>query len=251
MITPLKSLSIAYLAGSLVAGGFAAPCAAQSARRGEVEIQAVATGEERAAQSDLWVMDVYYKPMRMIKVELTDPKTGEKKLDYVWYIVYRAYNRSLTRSSNDAPPQNTLDPEIITPPLFVPEFTLQTTDTNPPQTFADQVIPEALPIIEKREQGNYLSSVGVVGPIPAAGEPGDADREGLWGVAMWRGLDPKADRYTVFFTGFSNGIKEIKADGQPATLTKTIEMKFKRPGDQYDQAEPEIRPDGRAQWIYR
>lgn len=251
MLTSLRSLSIACLVGGLVAGEFAGPCAAQTARRGEVEIQAVATGEERAAQSDLWVMDVYYKPMRMIKVELTDPKTGEKKLDYVWYIAYRAYNRSLTRSSNDTPPENTLDPEIITPPLFVPEFTLQTTDGESPETFPDQVIPEALAVIQKREQGNYLSSVDIVGPIPPAGEPGDPGREALRGVAMWRGLDPKADRYTVFFTGFSNGIKEIEADGEPATLTKTIEMKFKRPGDQYDQAEPEIRPDGRAQWIYR
>jgi hypothetical protein len=252
MTTFPKSLRIVGFAGCLIAYGYAAECAAQSPRRGELEIRAIATGEERTAQSDLWVMDVYYKPMRMITVELTDPETGEKKSEYVWYIVYRTYNRQLTRSASDTPPQNVLDPEVITPPLFVPEFTLLTTDTETPQTFTDQVIPEALPVIRKREQGEYQSSVDIVGPIPAAGDLGDPDRKGLWGVATWRGIDPEADHYTVFLTGFSNGIRKIEApDGKPATLSKSIEMKFWRPGDKFDQTEPEIRPVGRAQWIYR
>jgi len=247
-----KSFGIALATVGLLAGGLVSDCAAQALRGGEVELKAVATGEERSAQSDLWVMDLYYKPMRMITVELTDPVTGEKKPEYVWYMVYRVYNRKMTRAENDMPPQNVLDPEINTPPLFVPEFTLQTTDTQTPQIFADVVIPEALPIIQKREKGKYLSSVDIVGPIPAAGELGDADREGLWGVVMWRGIDPEADRYTVYLTGLSNGIKKIDGtDGEPITLNKTVELKFWRPGDKFDQAEPEIRPDGAARWIYR
>lgn len=233
-----------------VGGGSAA--VAQEPRGGEVELKAIATGEERTAQSDLYVMDVSYKPMRMITVELTDPKTGEKKPEYVWYIVYRAYNRKLVRPTSDQPPQNTFDPEIITPPLFVPEFTLQTNDTEVPETYQDQIIPEALPVIRQREKGKYRSSVDIVGPIPAASEPSDADREGVWGVAMWKGINKDADRYTVFLTGFSNGIRKTESDeGEPIIQTKTVMMKYWRPGDKFDQTEPEIRPDGIAQWIYR
>jgi hypothetical protein len=170
----------------------------------------------------------------------------------VWYIVYRAFNRKLERPANDTPPRNELDPEVITPPLFIPEFTLQTTDTSVPKTYLDQVIPEALPVIQRREKGKYRTTVDIVGPIPPAGEPGDANREGVWGVAMWRGIDPTADRYTVYMTGFSNGIHVVDGpDGQPVIQTKTIMQNFWRPGDQFQLAEPEIRLDGLPQWIYR
>ena len=88
-------------------------CQAQTLRGGELVIKAQATGEERTAQSDLFVMDVVYKPMRMIPVELTDPATGEKKLEYVWYIVYRVFNRKLVRPTSDTPPQNVVDPTMF------------------------------------------------------------------------------------------------------------------------------------------
>ncbi len=227
-------------------------CQAQTLRGGELVIKAQATGEERTAQSDLFVMDVVYKPMRMIPVELTDPATGEKKLEYVWYIVYRVFNRKLVRPTSDTPPQNVVDPEVISPALFVPEFTLQTTDTPAPETYQDQIIPEAIAVINKREKGKYLSTVDVVGPIPPASDYGEPDREGLWGVATWRGIDQSADRYTVFLTGFSNGIRAVEGtEEQPVIQTKTILQKYWRPGDKFEQAEPEIRSEGVSQWIYR
>lgn len=69
---------------------------------------------------------------------------------------------------------------------------------------------------------------------------------------MWRGIDPEADRYAVYLTGFSNGIRVVDGpDGQPVIQTKTIMQKYWRPGDPFDRAEPEIRLDGPAQWIYR
>lgn len=226
--------------------------AAQPVRFGEKEVRASASGEERTAQSDLWVMDVVYKPMRMIQVELTNPETGEKKLEFVWYIVYRAYNRKLERPENENAPENVVDPQVITPPLFVPEFTLQTTDTAELKTYEDQIIPEALAVINKREKGAYRNNVDIVGPIPAASEYGEADREGVWGVAMWRGIDLKSDHYTVFMTGFSNGIRVAKNDDGDAIIqAKSIMQKYWRPGDEFEQSEPDIRQIGPSEWIYR
>ena len=224
---------------------------AQTPRGGEIRFPAVASGEERTSQSDLWVLDVYFKPMRLIPVELTDPKTGQKKLEYVWYIVYRAFHHKLDQKGVDNSPVNDLDPPVA-PQMFIPEFTLVLTDNDRHEIFPDQVIPEALAAINKREKGNYKSAVSVVGPIPEATTPGSPDTVAIEGVAMWRGIDPEADRYTVFMTGFSNSIRKVDGpDGTPIIQTKTIMQKYWRKGDRFDQREPEISLEGDTQWIYR
>jgi hypothetical protein len=229
----------------------AAPVDAQAPRYSEIRVEGVATGEELAAQPDLWVMDVYFKPMRLIVVDLTDPKTGQTRPEYIWYITYRAVNRQLAVR----PPVNTavndLDAPVI-PPRFVPEFTLITTDTETPKVYRDEVIPEAIAAINQRERGNFKSTVNVVTDVPPASKPGAPDEKFIYGVATWRGIDPEADRYTVFMTGFSNGMKKSKAeDGSTIIRTRTIQTKYWRPGDQFRQREPEIRLDGDPVWIDR
>ena len=224
---------------------------AQALRGGEIRFPAVVSGEERTTQSDLWVLDVYFKPMRLIPVELTDPKTGAKKLEYVWYIVYRGFHHKLEQKGIDNAPVNDLDPPVA-PQQFIPEMTLVVTDNDRHDIFQDQVIPEALIAINKREKGNYKSAVSVVGPIPEATVPGSPETVAIEGVAMWRGIDPEADRYTVFMTGFSNCVRKIDGpDGTPIIQSKTIMQKYWRKGDRFDQREPEISLDGDTQWIYR
>jgi hypothetical protein len=224
---------------------------AQSLRGGEIRFPAVATGEERTSQSDLWVLDVYFKPMRLIPVELTDPKTGQKKLEYVWYIVYRGFHHKLETKGTDNSPVNDLDAPVA-PQQFIPEFTLMVTDNGRHDIYPDQVIPEALGPINKREKGNYKNAVNIVGPIPEATVPGSGDEVALEGVAMWRGVNPDADRYTVFMTGFSNSIRKVDGpDGKPIFQTKTIMQKYWRKGDRFEQHEPEIGIEGDTQWIYR
>jgi hypothetical protein len=224
---------------------------AQPLRGGETRFAAIATGEERTAQADLWVLDVYYKPMRVISVELTDPKTGEKKLEFVWYIVYRAFNHKFEQKGDENSPVNETDPNVA-PQQFIPEFTLVCTDNDRHLEYSDQVIPEALAAINKRERGKYKNSVSIVGPIPEATVPGSPDDVAIEGVAMWRGIDLDADRYTVFMTGFSNAIRKTEGpDGNPVIQTKTIMQKYWRRGDRFELREPEISLDGDTQWIYR
>lgn len=223
----------------------------QMPKRGEIRIAPVATGEERTSQDKLWVLDVYFKPMRMIPVELTDAKTGEKKLEYVWYIAYRAMHRKTGERVDEKAPQNEVDPPV-SPPLFIPEFTLIVTDNDRQDVFPDQVIPEALAAINKREKASYKSAVSIVGPLPAASEPGSGDENAMSGIAMWRGIDPEADKYTVYMTGFSNGIRSLNGpDDKPIVQTKTIMQKYWRKGDRFEQKEPEISLEGDSKWIYR
>lgn len=252
----------------LVVLSVAEPVAAQGPLYSELKIEALASGEELAAQPDLWVMEVYIKPLRQIVVPLTDPQTGQKKPEYVWYLVYRAVNRQLASRNENVPVVNDLDPPVI-PHLFIPEFTLVTTDTDEPKIYRDEVIPEAVAAINQRERRKHLSSVNVVTPVPPAVPPGDPNEKFIYGVATWRGIDPDADRYTVFMTGFSNGMRRLTLpDGTVALQTKTIQMKYWRPGDRYELREREIRIDpgplkvdaktpledrdpGMPRWIYR
>lgn len=224
---------------------------AQAPRRNEIRIPPLVTGEEMTAQHNIWALDVYMKPMRLIPVELTDPKTGEKKLEYVWYITYRAVHRKSLDRTEPNTPENQFD-EPVSPPLFIPEFTMILTDNDRTEVLSDQVIPEALAAINKREKTNYKSSVAVVGPLPEANDPGAGTENALMGVAMWRGVDPDADRYTVYMTGFSNGIRKVNGpDDQPIIQTKTIKTKYIRRGDRFQQNEGEIQLDGEPEWIYR
>lgn len=245
------TLSLRCLLGLALVCAVALPVRAQSQpRHSEVKVEAIATGEEISGQTGLWVMEVYYKPLRMIAVDITNPKTGKTEPQYVWYLPYRAINRPLASAAVENLPVNDLDAPVL-PPKFIPEFTLVTMGESP-KVYHDQIIPEALAAIRKRERGMLESSVSAVTDVPPP-QPFNAEApQEISGVAMFTGIDPTADRYTLFMTGFSNGVNKTTApDGSTVVQHKTIEMKYWRPGDEFDLREPEIRPDGPPRWIYR
>ncbi len=255
MLSILKLNSSRRTLVTLTAAGWlmlytASPAASQTSPT-EIKVEALATGEEISAQPGLWVMEVNFKPLRFIAVDVTNPKTGLKEPKYVWYMVYRAYNRPLASPAVKEPPLNQLDQPVLSP-RFIPEFTLVTTDGEAPKIYHDQVIPEALAAINRRERRTYKTSVSAVGGVPVAAAPGAADEEAIYGVATFTGIDPEADRYTLYLTGFSNGVQTVEApDGSQAVQHKTIEMKYWRPGDRFAQEEREIRLDSQPRWIYR
>ncbi len=69
----------------------------------EVTLSATASSAELNSQDDLWVLEVSFKRMRMIPVDITDPKTGKKNREYIMYLVYKAVNRPLKRSLDATP----------------------------------------------------------------------------------------------------------------------------------------------------
>ncbi len=212
---------------------------------------ALATAEERLRQPDIWVMDVVLRPVRQIKINLPNPKTGVTSERFVWYLCYRAVNRyiAVKSSPNELPPS---DKELAArTQIFIPEFLLLTDDNGKQKPYIDTVIPAAQPTINKRERGEYKNSVEIVGPLPPAAPEGDKGTE-ILGVAMWLGVDPEADRFRIFMTGFSNGYEVKKGpNGEEIVLRKTLVQEYWRPGDELQQDEREIRPQGEPQWIYR
>ncbi len=184
---------------------------AQSKRGFDLKAEALADGEERTSQPDLWVMEVNFKSLRMIYVNLTDPRTGEKKRELVWYFVYKAVNRSLENQEavTDTTPTNDFD----LPPgasLFIPQITLITNDNGKQNIYEDQILPEAKAAIIKRERLPLKNSVEITGNIPPVASADDGDKNAIYGVAMWRGIDPRTDYFTVILNGFSNGYKYVK-----------------------------------------
>lgn len=219
----------------------------------KAKADAYASGSEISRQSNLWVMETRLKPMRLVTVDITDPKTGKKKPTVVWYVVYQGVVRPLARRSNvrDTTPVNTVDP-APGPALFVPEFTIVATDAGKTAVYRDEVLPEAVAAIEKREKRKYSNTAQVVGPIPAE-TPYDALTENVVeGVATFRGIDPETDFFTLLASGFSNGYEVSDGpDGEPLVWRKTVAQKFWRPGDRFDQREGEFKLRGKADWIYR
>lgn len=212
----------------------------------ESRISPSISGEERARQKDLWALEVNFKPVRMISVETPDPKSGKSTRELVWYMAYRAVNRpdsGVPENSADKPDER---------PIFVPEFTLVTEERGRQRIYPDRILPAAMAAIVKRERYKYKNGVEIVGPIPPVTPPSARQWASLDGVAMWRGVDPDADFFTVFMTGFSNGYTVMAGpDGKELVQRRTVVQKFWRPSDRFDQNEQEIRLKDEAQWIYR
>lgn len=219
------------------------------------------TGEELAAQSDFWELELFFKPLRMIYVDVPGgASAADRKKRLVWYLCYRAVNRPIDRPAPDpgAVPLADKDP-VERPPLFLPEFQLVTDDNNQQKSYIDRVIPRAQEVINRRERREdsrfvYKNSVEIIGNLPSV-VPNDAkvkESDCLFGVAMWRSVDPTTDKFKIYMTGFSSGYKEEKTpDGKTIVRRKTIVQEFWRPSDEFDQDETEIRPVGPPTWIYR
>ena len=203
----------------------AAPSSVKPLRGFKIRVASLASGEERNQQTDLWVLEVRFKPLRLIRLNLTDPKTGKKSRQLVWYLLYRAVNRPLPSKGdpNGVDPQNQFD-AVRGKPLFAPEFTLVTNDNDGQQIYPDNILPEAQAAIAIRERLPQLkNSVQVVGPIPdVTPYAAKQDISPVYGVVTWVGVDPRTDFATIYMSGFSNGYRYVRGPVPFTTLTQAL-----------------------------
>lgn len=246
------------LAVILIAAGSSNAFAQSSGRLDQgfkVRVPAFPTGEERTRQPGLWMLDVELKPMRLRYLDLTDPQTGEVSKQQVWYLVYRVYNKPFRAAdtAGSVDPVNTLDTPY-TRPMFEPELTLVTYDNPadqiPEQTIVGDIRPEAVnglrPIEERTADITLNGAISAIRPLP---EPTD-DGAPIYGVAVFRDVDPETDFFKVIFRGFTNAY-EIREDSQGKRVwRKVLVQKFKRPGDRFDPNQREFDFDGEPEWMY-
>ena len=206
---------------------------------------------DAARNSRLWVLDFKFKDPRLIKVNI--PGRGQRVCWYLWYQVINYTGQ---------------------PRTFIPDFELVTHDGH--TTYPDQIMPAAQEAIQKIEDptGFYKikNSVTIASePIPVS-QPKAVPRP-VTGVAIW--VDPnepgpdddeatkkrkaklpklaESNRYSIFISGLSNGwsvTDPIPPDKEPVVRRKTLQLSFKRLGDQFNMKSEEIRFE-RSEWIYR
>jgi hypothetical protein len=178
-------------------------------------------------KNGIWVLEFSFKPLRMLTVDV--PGKGRKKIHYLYY---KVVNRT-------GKPRN-----------FLPQFTL-VTDTG--KSYDESVLPRGVPIVQAREEPDYklLGTVDMAGVIPVSDKEGHD--EAVFGVAMWDGVDPHADKMSVFVRGLSDGYTDVSTpDGKQITRYKTLRIDLIRRGDARNLNESEIRlAEPPYEWIYR
>jgi hypothetical protein len=229
---------------------------------------------------DIWCLEFSFKPLRMIEVSVPHPSRGtERRL--VWYLAYKIRNTG--RVLKPVGSENgvfTAEFGKGDPDRFVPRFILESHDRSPAgerlsKQYLDRVIPAALEKIRQREMrgGELLTSTEMAEQIIPVGG-GRADH-GLWGVAMWEGIDPRIDFFSIYVGGLTNAYRWADPPGayRPGDPPgkgrqferKMLQLNFWRPGDELRQDEREIRfgvpvdkaglydvPPGVAyRWVYR
>jgi hypothetical protein len=198
-------------------------------RAGEPNVTIIDASVLPRDRQSIWVLDFAFKPVRLITVEV--PGKGRRKVHYLYY---RVINRT-GKSRN-----------------FVPQFTL-VTDTG--RRYEDTPsLPEAVKQIQMREDPTrpLVNGPTAMGTIPPTGKKEGVD-DAVHGVAIWEGVDPKADAFSVYVRGLSDGYQLITPPGgsEPVRRDKTLRMDFSRPGDDRNLNEREIHLlDPPYEWIY-
>lgn len=218
----------------------------------------------------LWTAELQYKPVRFVRMSVTDPATGRTEEELVWYMVYRYIQRDYTEiagserdrlvenlEDQDGKPANLVD-DSQSVPIIVPRFDLMTDDDGPKQIVRDVVLPEVQRSIMKRELRSKSAGRTLVNSADAVGEIGeqvstfdnDPLAKAVYGVAIWRNVNPDTDYFTIRMAGFTNAYKIVNKDGKNVIQDKVTEQKFGRPGDRYNQDEAEFRVIGGPEWKY-
>lgn len=177
----------------------------------------------------IWVLDFAFRPLRIVTIE--DQK-GRRDVHYMYYQVINKTGE---------------------PRMFVPQFTL-VTDTG--KRYEDTVLPKAVDQIKLREDptvAKLYGAVDIMGMVPPSTRQGVEDA--VFGVAIWEGVDPHADKLTVFVRGLSDGYRMDPGATESAKAVaryKTLQVDFLRRGDQHDLHEREITlTDPPYDWTYR
>ena len=178
-------------------------------------------------KAGIWVLDFAFKPIRMITVDV--PGKGRQQIHYMYYRVINHTGK---------------------PRVFVPQFSL-VTDTG--QRLEDTVLPLAVKIIQDREDPlkPVRGAVEIMGTIPPSSRKGIDDA--VFGVAIWTGVDPRADRLNVYVRGLSDGYQLVQPPNQPKPVVrhKTLRIDYIRRGDERNLNEKEIQPlDPPYEWVY-
>ena len=204
---------------------------------------------------DVWQYEFGFLGLRQARLKLRG-QNGTFDYENVWYLVYRirdtGKNVSYAQVEEDGRfghlkneiKRDQQDFQITT--NFLPNFYLKgwvkpSGGRHQRVNYLDQIDPEALKQIRKVEDRDryLLDKVEMMNArIPRVKSVSD---DGIWGVAIWRNVDPRIDYVSVNVTGLTNAFR-INSD-QPVDRTlkqRNLQLNFWRPGDRVRQNEDQV-----------
>jgi hypothetical protein len=234
---------LALLVVPLAPVGWAA--AVQQPGFNEREVKAESSDSDKA---NIWTLDFRFKDPRIIVAHV--PGRGTRVCWYMWYQV-------INRTGE--------------PRTFIPDFELVTQDFY--GSWHDEVLPSVQEEIKKLEDPNgyhdIKNSVTIaLKPIPPTKATEPIPRT-VTGVAIWDGSpadpakrDPNkkdlshTNSFKIFISGLSNGWVLVDPLGDepgapPIVRRKTLQLNFKKLGDEFHLDSREIHFVPPHEWIYR
>ena len=205
---------------------------------------------------DVWQYEFSFTGLRQIELPLATAD-GREGSGNVWYMVYRLRNTGRNISYNKVKEDERFDrqkdqvqfnrEDFQIDSKFIPHFYLNgwvkddSDDGYTEVSYRDQTDPEALRLIRLREDRNrvLLDKVEMMSAvIPKVKNAAD---DGVWGVAIWRNVDPRVDFVNVNITGLTNAYRiENTEPGERKIRRRTLQLNFWRPGDRVRQAQDKV-----------
>jgi hypothetical protein len=219
-------------------------------KRAAASTTLIARGLRVEYPRDIWCLEFAFKPPRMIAVDVP-VSAGQMRRANVLYLVYRVKNgggrRVVTRrkdEAREADPVERVVEAFEKPVRFLPHFVLETREgltaadgLTSYRAYLDRLVPSAMTAIRLREDParQLLDSAAMSATEIAPGEE-------RWGVAIWEGIDPRIDYFSIYVQGLTNAIRwRPRADrnvapGDPPgrhveQTLKSLRLDFWRPGD--------------------
>lgn len=218
--------------------------------RGATSKTFVSKGDRVEYPREIWCLQFEFKPPRSIDVDIPAGNLKMRRAN-VLYMVYRVKNvggRKVITKRHEA--QGELDPvdrevEPFEKPIkFLPQIVLETREgiadgegISSYRAYLDRLVPSAMAAIRNREDParELLDSTAMAATDIAPGEE-------RWGVAIWEGVDPRIDYFSIYVRGLTNAIRwrkregrNIKPDDVPGEhieqTLKSLRLDFWQPGN--------------------
>lgn len=200
-------------------------------------------------RTPVWEYEFSFLPLRQETVQTTS-SSGQVRNVNVWYMVFRVRNTGQTMSYKDVrqseDSERTVKKLQLNEPIdpakiqFIPRFSLEGWVENPTSgeyqqvaypSVIDSSAAAQIQIIEDPNQKlldvHEISNVN----LPLAKTNADP---GVWGVAIWKNVDPNIDYVSVKVAGLSNARRMTNPKTRD-TIGKTLQLNFWRPGDSVGQ----------------
>lgn len=250
-------------------------------------------------RGSVWYLEIEFKPMRTITLDLPGPD-GRLQRQIIWYLIYKVRNPAMVYQPV-AQPHNAeivqhmrLMKALGNHPLpaerqfyeikrndkqslqFIPNFELVTLNAKrwdsatgkemPAQLrYMDRYMPLAVQAINRKEDPGRKLHDCVTMTLREI-----APQEEVWGVALWSGVNPSTDMFSIYVSGLTNAYQwnenEAKYTSPDAVAAgrsfkyKTLKLNFWCPGDEtalgqrsevFRSGIPGVDDGAAYKWIYR